>query len=262
MSETVQSADGTVIAYDRRGHGPAVVISGGTLGDRSQQADVAELLGNAGFTTFNFDRRGRGETVLKGPYVPEREYEDLDAVIKAAGGAAFVYGTSGPGVMALLAAAQELGSTIDRLVLWEPPFILEGTRPVVPADYQRQLESMLAQGRRGDMVELFLTVAVGMPNEFVASMRQMPFWPAQEAFAHTLVYDATMMGDYSLPRERISRVQAPTLVVDGGQTPWLTATADAVAAAIPNAQRRTVPGQPHNVDASAIAPVIIEFFRS
>ena len=260
MTETTKSKDGTDIAYEKSGRGPAVVIVGGVLGDRSQQADLAELLTER-FTVFNFDRRGHGETEFKGQYKPDSEYEDLDAVIKTAGGSALVYGTSGAGVIALLAAAGDLQSTIKKMVIWEPPFILHGTRPKVPSDYKQQLESMLSEGRRGDMVELFLTTGVGMPKEIVSQLRQMPFWPAQEAFAHTLIYDATLMGDYSFPEDRISRVKVPTLVIDGGQTPWLTAAADAVAAAMPNAQRRTIPGQPHNVDAKAIAPSIIEFFK-
>jgi len=164
-------------------------------------------------------------------------------------------------VLALLAAATGVGSTMRKLALWEPPFIVDDSRPKVPADYKQQLESLLAQNRRGDMVELFMTTAVGMPKEFVAPMRQAPFWAAQEAVAHTLVYDATIMGDYSLPRTRITRLQVPTLVLDGGTTPWLSAAADAVATALPKAQRRTLAGQQHNVDAAAIAPALAAFFE-
>jgi len=150
---------------------------------------------------------------------------------------------------------------MKKLALWEPPFIVDDSRPKVPADYKQQLMTLLAQNRRGDMVELFMTAAVGMPKEFVAPMRQAPFWAGQEAVAHTLVYDATIMGDYSLPRTRIARVQVSTLVIDGGQTPWLSAAADAVAAALPNAKRHTIAGQPHNVDAAALAPALTEFFK-
>jgi pimeloyl-ACP methyl ester carboxylesterase len=111
------------------------------------------------------------------------------------------------------------------------------------------------------MVELFMTEAVGMPREFVAQMRQAPWWPAQEALAHTLINDATLMGDFSLPTERVAKATVPTLVIDGGQTPWLSHAAQAVASALPNAQHRTLSGQPHNVDPEAIAPVLVEFFK-
>jgi pimeloyl-ACP methyl ester carboxylesterase len=260
MSE-VTSKDGTSIAFDKSGHGPAVVIVGGIAGDRSQQAPVAALLAKD-FTVFNFDRRAHGESGNTEPYAVEREIEDIDAIIGEAGGTAMVYGTSGCAVLALLAASGGVASKMKKLALWEPPFIVDDSRPKVPSDYRQQLESLLAKDRRGDMVELFMTAAVGMPKEFVAPMRQAPFWAAQEAVAHTLIYDATIMGDYSLPRARISGIQVPTLVMDGGQTPWLSAAANAVAAALPNARRRMLSGQPHNVDAAAIAPAIAEFFRS
>src|SRR2546425_4165000 len=216
MSNTVTSKDGTRIAYEKSGHGPAVVIVGGIAGDRSQQAPLAELLAKD-FTVFNFDRRGHGESGMTEPYAVEREIEDIDAIIGGAGGSAFVYGTSGCAVLALLAAAGGLASKMKKLALWEPPFIVDESRPKVPADYKQQLSSLLVQNRRGAMEELFMTAAVGMPKEFVAPMRQAPFLAGQEAVAHTLVYDAPLMGDYSLPRTRIAPGQGSTLGIDRGQ---------------------------------------------
>jgi hypothetical protein len=110
------------------------------------------------------------------------------------------------------------------------------------------------------MVELFFTKAVGLPVEWVAPMRQAPFWPAQEALAHTLIYDATLMGDFSLPKERVASITVLTLVIDGGQTPWMSHAAQMVADVLPHAQSRTLAGQPHNVDPAAMAPVLVEFF--
>jgi len=255
----VTSKDGTSIAFDRLGQGSAVILVGGILGDRSQQAPLAALLAEH-FTVFNYDRRGRGESEFTPPYSVEREIEDLDAIIDAAGGEAFVYGTSGCAILALYAAAAEVAPKIKKLALWEPPYIVDDSRPPAPQDYKAQLTELLAAGRRGDMVELFMTKAVGMPAEFVAPMRQAPWWPAQEALAHTLIYEATLMGDFSLPKERVASVTVPTLVIDGGQTPWLSHAAQAVADALPNAQRRTLQGQPHNVAPEAMAPVLVEFF--
>lgn len=128
------------------------------------------------------------------------------------------------------------------------------------ADYQQQLIALLAAGRRGDMVELFMTQAVGMPADFVASMRQAPFWSSMEQLAHALVYDAALIGDFSVPTERLAAVRAPTLVIGGGTTPWLSRTADAVAEAVPQARRHTLQGQPHNVAPAALAPALVEFF--
>lgn len=256
---SVTSNDGTVIAFDRAGMGPAVVIVGGVLGDRSQQAPLAALLAEH-FTVFNYDRRGHGESGDTPPYAIEREIDDLDAMITEAGGEAFVYGTSGLAVLSLEAAARGLAPKMKKLALWEPSYIVDDSRPPVPKDYKEQLTEMLAAGRRGDMVELFMTRAVGLPAEFVAQMRSAPWWPAQEGLAHTLIYNATIVGDFSLPRERLSSVTVPALVLDGGTTPWLSNAAQAVADALPNAERRTLQGQQHNVAPEAIAPTLIEFF--
>jgi pimeloyl-ACP methyl ester carboxylesterase len=257
----VTSKDGTRIAYEQSGQGPALVIVGGVLGDHHQQAGLAQLLASH-FTVYNIDRRGHGESGFTEPYAVEREIEDIDALITEAGGSAFVYGTSGPGVLSMYAAAAGLSPKMKKLAVWEPPYILEGTRPPVPQDYMEQLAQMLREGRRGDMIELFLTKAVGMPAEFVAPMRQSPFWAAQEAFAPTLVYDATLMGDFSLPKERIAKATVETLVIDGGTVPWMSQAAQAVADTLPHAQRYTIAGQPHNVADEAMAPVLIEYFQS
>jgi pimeloyl-ACP methyl ester carboxylesterase len=253
---TVVSQDGTSIAFDRAGRGPAVILVNAGPTDRNVNAALAGLL-TAQFTVINYDRRGRGDSGDTEPYAVDREYEDLDAVIDAAGGSAFVFGNSGGGILALEAAAR--GLAITKLAVWEPPYILDGTRPPVPKDYRQQLSDLLAAGRRGDMVELFMTQAVGLPAEFVASLRASPFFPSMEVVAHALVYDAMIVGDFSLPTRRLATVKAPTLVVDGGQTPWLTTAAEAVATALPDAQRRTLEGQPHNVDAAALAPVVADF---
>ena len=257
----VMSKDGTTIAYEKSGKGPAVVLVGGVLGDRSQQAPLAALLVDH-FTVFNYDRRAHGQSGDTPPYAVEREIEDLEAMIDEAGGSAFVYGTSGCAVLALEAAAHGLAPKMKKLAVWEPPYMVGESHPKVPRDYQEQLIDLLAADRRGDMLELFFTKAVGLPAEFVAPMRQAPFWTAQEALAHTLVNNAMIMGDFSIPEERIATVNIPILVMDGGETPWLSHAAQAIADILPNAERRRLKGQPHNVTPEAIAPMLIEFFQS
>src|SRR6266705_3091773 len=123
----VTSKDGTTIAFEKSGQGPAVIVVGGILGDRSQQAPLAALLSQH-FTVFNYDRRAHGESGFTAPYAVEREIEDLDALLNEAGGSAFVYGTSGCSVLALSAAASDLASKMKKLAAWEPPYILEGSR--------------------------------------------------------------------------------------------------------------------------------------
>src|SRR3712207_1284331 len=142
---TVTSSDGTAIAFDRLGDGPPVVLVCGASTDHRANASLAGLLAEH-FTVFNYDRRGRGDSGDTAPYAVEREVEDLDAVIDAAGGSAFVYGTSSGGALALEAAAS--GLAITRLALWEPPFILnESRRP--PKDQVERYGEMIAAGQIG-----------------------------------------------------------------------------------------------------------------
>lgn len=253
----VISKDGTPIAYDRAGSGPAVIVIGGGPVDRSANGSLAELLAED-FTVYNYDRRGRGESGDTAPYSTDREYEDLEALITEAGGSAMAYGTSGGGMIAIEAAAR--GLPITRLALWEVPYILPGTRPAIPAGYRDEQYAALAEGRHGDMLERFFLDAALMPAEFVAGMKAGPFWEAMFPTAPALAYDADIAGDFSLPVARLAAISVPAIVVDGATIPWISAAAEAIAAALPDPLRRTLPGQPHNVDPAAIAPVIAEFF--
>lgn len=258
--EQVISKDGTNIAFDRLGEGPAVIlISGGSV-DRSSNAALAALLAEH-FTVFNYDRRGRGPSGDTQPYAVQREIEDIEALIEAAGGSAGLYGSSSGAALGLEAAAS--GASVSALAMWEPPYFVDDSYPRPPADQVQQYETMLAEGRRGDAAEYFMTKVVGLPAEFAAFARTQPWWAAQEALAHTLPYDAKVMGDYSLPTERAATVTVPTIVIDGSASmPFMAATANALAEVLPHGQRRTLEGQQHDVDPSALAPVLIEFFGS
>ena len=257
--ETVTSQDGTTIAFDRLGEGPPVVLVCGGSVDRTADAAIAQELA-ADFTVFNYDRRGRGDSGDTPPYAIEREVEDVRAVIDAAGGSANLWGSSSGAALALIATAS--GAPVDKLALWEPPFILdENARP--PADQVEQYETMIAEDRRGDAAEYFMTKVVGMPPEFVADARTQPWWANQEAIAHTLAYDARIMGDYSVPTETAGAVKVPTLVLAGGaDMPSMRESAPVLADAIPDGQVRLLDGQGHDVDPTVLAPALKEFFTS
>jgi pimeloyl-ACP methyl ester carboxylesterase len=257
--ETVTSKDGTTIAFDRLGEGPPVVLVTGGSVDRTSNAALAQELA-ADFTVLNYDRRGRGPSGDTPPYAIEREVEDVEAVIDAAGGSANLWGSSSGAVLAMIATAS--GAPVTMLALWEPPFILdENARP--PADQVEQYERMIAEGRRGDAAEYFMSKVVGMPPEFVANARKQPWWAAQEALAHTLAYDARIMGDYSIPTETASSVKVPTLVLAGGaDMPFMRDSAKALADALPDGQVRFLEGQGHDVDPRVLAPALREFFSS
>ena len=257
--DTVTSQDGTTIAFDRLGDGPPVVLVCGGSTDRTANAGLAAELARD-FTVYNFDRRGRGDSGDAQPYAVEREVEDIRAVIEAAGGSANLYGTSSGAALAMEATAS--GLPIAKLAMWEPPYSVRG-RPDLPDDTASVYRELVEAGRRGDAVEYFMAKVVGLPPQFVAGARQAPFWAQQEALAHTLAYDATIMGDYSLPTERARAVPVPTIIIDGGASfGSMGETADALAQLIPDARRRTLPGQEHNVDPAVLALVLKEFFTS
>lgn len=254
----VTSADGTRIEFDQTGAGPAVIVIGAGPTDRTANAELAGLLASR-CTVINYDRRGRGGSGDTPPYSPDREIDDLRAVADAAGGPVSLFGNSGGAFIAFRAVAA--GMAVERIAVWEPPYPSSVSGPVVPADYKQQLNALADQGRDGDMVELFLTAVVGMPPEVVAGMRRAPFWPFLEAAANpALVYDAELAGDFALPADQLAKVQCPVLVLDGGTTRWMTRSADAVATALPKADRNTLVGQQHNVEAAALAPVLADQF--
>lgn len=260
---TVLSKDGTSIAFDPVGQGPSLVLVGGATTTRADTLSLAHALAPH-FTVLNYDRRGRGDSGDTPPYAVEREIEDIEAVIQAVGASAFVFGHSSGAVLALEAAQQRPGQ-ITKLALYEPPFIVDDSRPPLPTDYVARLNAATAAGRPGDALEIFMTQAVGMPPEVIPQMRQAPFWTSSEAVAHTIAYDGTIMGDTARgsakPLEKWRTVMAPTLVLDGGDSEaWMHHAAQALADTLPHAQYRTLAGQTHAVAPEVLAPVLVEFF--
>ena len=263
-----RSKDGTAIAFEWLGKGPGLIIVGGALSTRSFVVSEIEAAGDAGlarhFTVFAYDRRGRGESGDATLYAAEREVEDIDALIAQAGGSAFVFGHSSGAVLAL-EAARLLPNRITKLALYEPPFLLDGSRPPLPEGFQAQLERLVASGRRGDAVEYFMTAAVGTPGEIVAQMRNSPPWPGFEKDAHTLVYEGILMGDTLRGKpssiKRWASVSVPTLVMDGGASPeFMHHAVEALVDVLPNAQHRRFPGLGHAVPQEVLTPALVEFF--
>jgi pimeloyl-ACP methyl ester carboxylesterase len=262
----VTSKDGTPIAFDRLGEGPPVILVAGALGVRSHpfMGQLAERLAPR-FTVYNYDRRGRGDSGDTPPYAVEREIEDIEALIDAAGEPAYLYGISSGAALALEAAGK-LPGKVKKLALYEPPFIVDDSHPPLPEDYVQHLNTLIAAGRRSDAVEYFMTDAMGLPAEFLAPMQSDPMWAEMEAVAHTLPYDGTIMGNTMsgkpLPARRWASATSPTLVMDGGESPpFFHHGADALADILPNAQRRTLEGQSHGVAPEALAPVLLDFFK-
>jgi pimeloyl-ACP methyl ester carboxylesterase len=260
---TTRSADGTLIAYETCGEGPPLILVDGALCSRElgpSKALAAALRDQ--FTVIRYDRRGRGESTDTAPYDVRREVEDLDALIAATGGAAFLLGVSSGAVLALEAAAH--GLPVTAVALYEPPFIVDDTRPPLPADYTERLTALVAGERRGDAVRHFMR-NVGMPGFMVQLMRFMPAWGKLKRVAHTLPYDVAIMGDTqcgaALPADRWDGAFARTFVIVGGKSPagFHTGTRE-LAELLPNAEHHVLPGQTHMVKAKALAPLVTECF--
>jgi pimeloyl-ACP methyl ester carboxylesterase len=257
----VTSADGTRIAFERLGDGAPLIVIGGATCDRARMRDVSERFARDR-AVINYDRRGRGGSGDTQPYSVEREVEDIAALIEEAGGDASLYGHSSGAGLALHAAAH--GLPIDGLVLHEPPYSPDRDEDRREARrYGEQLRALLAEGRRGDAVELFFT-AVGMPTEMIGEMRRGPGWAALEALAPTLAYDSEVMGDVAtggaVPDELAGRVTAPTLVIAGGAGPeWMIEVGRDVANAVKDGELRVLEDQEHVVPPDVLAPVVEEF---
>jgi len=258
----VTSKDGTRISYDRLGTGPALIIVNGALSTRSDSAQLAQLLAPQ-FTTYSYDRRGRGDSTDSAPYSVEREVEDIAVLIDAAGGSACVYGKSSGACLALEAAAA-LGDRITKLAIYEAPYSDEEGAEQEWREFRKEFDGLIAADRRSDALTLFMKF-VGAPDEAINKQKASAAWPAMEALAPTVAYDNALLGDdRSVPVKRAAKVKSETLVMDGLAStltmPFMRSTANKLAQAIPESTRKTLEGQAHEVDANVMAPILMAFF--
>jgi len=263
----VTSKDGTKIAFEKVGSGPAVILVNGAMSYRrafdTTLEQLAELLSND-FTVYDYDRRGRGESGNTEPFTKVREIEDIQALIEDAGGKAMLVGFSSGGADTLETTAVTPGVT--KVFVYEVPFIVDDSREALE-DYEAYTSKLVTEGQLDELVEYFITVVAGVPAEFVGGMKQdKALWERMRAIAPTIPYDAAFMSDFMkgkpLPAGYWSKVKVPVLVGDGGASPaWLHNAAEALAEALPNASRKTFEGQTHSFDPRVLAPVVIEFFK-
>jgi len=269
--KTVTSKDGTTIAFDQYGSGPSVILVDGALQYRAfdqGMKPLAEQLAEH-FTVIHYDRRGRGEStdMLSNGFDREValqcEIDDIEALIEEAGGAASLYGISSGAALAMEAAIR-LSDKVKKLAMYEAPYNDDNASRKAWKEYTKQLRELLAAGRKGDAVGLFMML-VGASAADVEGVRQHPTWPLWESVGPTLAYDhiADLPEDASVPVKRAAKVSVPTLVMDGSTSfPFMHETAKKLAEAIPNAQHRTLEGQTHEVTPDVLAPVLIEFFKA
>jgi pimeloyl-ACP methyl ester carboxylesterase len=258
----VRSNDGTAIAFERTGRGPALILVDGAFCSRAfgPSPKIAPRLAPH-FTVYTYDRRGRGQSGDTPPYAPAREVEDLAAIVQQAGGSASLLGFSSGGALALEAVAG--GVPIDKVIAYEPPYVDDSGQGRGDA-YEDDLKRLLAGGHRGAAVKYFMKDMVGAPAPMVVMMRLMPWiWRKLEAVAHTLPYDAAVMSRFRIPRARFASIRRPALVMNGSKTdPRLKTVARILADVIPGAHYRELADQTHNVKPAVVVPAVLEFLAS
>jgi pimeloyl-ACP methyl ester carboxylesterase len=264
MTGLVTSRDGTRIAYETVGaSGPSVILIDGAFCSRAMgpMPRLARELAARGLRAITYDRRARGDSTDTKPYAIDREVEDINALIWAAGGRAHLYGVSSGAALALAAASTSM--PVEKLALFEPPYMVGPHARELPANHTATLAQMIEQDRHGDAVKFYMCDIIGMPRFLPFVFRFTPMWRKLRAVAPSLPYDSAIMGTFELPAARAAAIRVPTLVLNGEKTwPVLRDAAAAIGAAIPGARRHTLAGQSHNVAASAVAPVLESFFKT
>jgi len=261
---TVTSADGTQIAYDRCGEGPAVILVSGALGYRrfTKFEQIATALSEH-CTVINYDRRARGDSGPAGAVSVQHEVDDIAALIDAVGGRASLWGWSSGGAVALRAAAADVG--VEKLVVYETPFKTDPDAKYPADDYGARLKQIVAEGNPIRAAKHFMRNGVGMPAPLVAVMALMPSFRKFAANGLTLTFDYAALGDQNmhgrpLRAEEWATVTCPALVVYGSKTyPVLRHASQALAEVLPNAALRELPGENHNVSPDAIVPLLAQF---
>jgi pimeloyl-ACP methyl ester carboxylesterase len=256
--ETVTSADGTVIAYDRVGDGPVLIVCVGALCTRTTFVAPRDLARQ--FTVVTYDRRGRGDSGDAGPVVAEREYEDLAAVAGATdAGTPFVFGHSSGAAIALRAVAA--GLPVAGLVAYEAPFGNDDT-PVPAVDPDERIRELVGAGRRREAVVFWMTDVVRLPEQALGQLDGAPWVTALEPLAATLPYDLAVTAG-GVPEAELGKITAPVLILGGGESPaWFRRSVAEQAAATPGARLMMLDGFGHNAPPEDITPILIDFFTS
>jgi pimeloyl-ACP methyl ester carboxylesterase len=259
---TVKSKDGTLIAYQKAGNGPSVIVVDGALCSRAfgPTHKLVPLL-STHFTVITYDRRGRNESGDTAPYSVEREMEDIEALINEAGGSVYIVGFSSGAALAFRTAAS--GLPIKKLAMYEAPYIMNMGGHNPPADTAEQLKQLIALGKRADAVKFFMKDMVGMPGIIPTVMSLTPMWKKLKAVAHTIPYDAAIMDGFTIPTTLATKINISALVMNGSKSQVsLRNASKKLSEVIPSADYKILKGQTHDVSMKAIAPELITFFKN
>ena len=258
---TVISKDGTQIAYDKNGSGPAVILVDGAFCSKNfgPMPKIVPFL-SKNFTVITYDRRARGDSGDTKPYSVEREIEDIKALIEIAGDSANLFGISSGAILAMKAAAY--GLNINKLALLEPPFVgnKQGRRPENAVE---QLQEMITKGKKGDACKFYLKKVIGVPAIVPFILSLTPNWTKMKANANSLPYDAAVCGDFNLQKGLVTSLTISTIVIDSEKSPKaLRDAVQEVANALPNGHRKTLKGGVHDVPAKILVPELAKFYAA
>ena len=257
----VTSKDGTRIAFEKSGTGPALIIVSGALSARNLYEGEPMLLVkmlSKHFTVYIYDRRGRGESTDKQPYAVQREIDDLESLINHAGGRAYLYGVSSGAALSLHTAAKLGGAKVMKLAIFEPPY---GQSKETFDKQKKGVNERIKNGKPGDAAAFFLS-EIGTPAEALAKMKSSPAWRTIEKIDFTLGYDYQVLGTGEIPHDAVKTITIPTLALVGEKSmDFMHATARQLAMLMPGVEHKTLKGQMHQPKAEAVAPVLIEFFN-
>jgi pimeloyl-ACP methyl ester carboxylesterase len=255
-----QSKDGTTLAYDVYGSGPALIYITGASCHRSFKPIVQDAKVFATeFTVYNYDRRGRGESGNTLPYSIEREIEDIEAIIDAAGGTAYLYGHSSGAVLALEAALR-LGSKVQKVFMYDAPYVHDEEKKVEYKQLSEKIHKLLDSGKNAKAMITFLK-GIGMPKVFVLLLPLFPGWRTMKALAPTLAYDIALTQDMP-PVERATRISIPMQITVGEKSPAsIHIVSHQLTKAIPNAKFVQLAGQDHMVNAKNLLPLLSGFLK-
>ncbi|WP_402842983.1 alpha/beta fold hydrolase [Microbacterium sp. GXS0129] len=252
---TTTSQDGTILAYEIAGSGPPLVYITGACCHRTfapVRQDVKVFATR--FRILSYDRRGRGDSGDRRPWSLEREAEDVEAMIDALGGSAFLYGHSSGAIIALK-AARELGARVLGSVLYDASWVADSAEAETYAALRDEVDGLVERGKGGAAIRRFLG-GIGMPRVFTTMLPLLPGWRRMRALAPTLRYDMALTA--SPPQPGVAAgIASPLRVLVGEKSP---ASLHAVATSVAGdagLTPRTVPGQDHMVDARVLLPELL-----
>lgn len=245
---SVASTDGTPLACWREGSGPALLLVHGGLCDHLSWYFVAPLLARH-FTVWTFDRRAHGRSGNTLPHAVAREVEDISAALAAIGEPAHLLGHSAGAILVLKAA--EHHADLRSLILYEPPFVVEGSRRRPEPGVLHAMEELLAAGDPDAALRIAMRETVDLSDAEMDAMQASPGWDHLRAAASAIPYDWKIW-DERLDPDQLGRMRTRALVLMGSESPaWIRAGTEAVLAALPNAALVVLQGQGHSAMVTA-----------